>query len=230
MKAIHQVIITTENIDNYAIPNRKSISDRFVDNGYIYHLWELDDVKRLTDAFGDHDVWEAITKVKANAFKADIARYYIVYRIGGWYVDLNTWFPGPPPQEELFDGIFFRDDQDLCESSWAVYNGLFYFPAGSEVLKAAVDMSVYNVMSEYYGNHALCPTGPNLLGMAVASQGLDEGTKYLIGRAQYNDERGFYFGQRLFAKYKFNGLDIGESGLPGNNNYIELWNNRDLYG
>lgn len=229
-KAIHQIIITDQDITNYTIPNRKDVELRFIDEGYSYHLWELEDVKRLIDVHKDYDVWEAINLINANAFKADIARYYIVYRLGGWYVDLNTGLQHPPPNIDNYDAIFFRDDNDLAETSWAVYNGLFYFPAGSPIMRDAVEMCVKNVQEKYYGGHCLCPTGPNLLGMAVAKQGLSEDSKYLIGRAQYTDTAGFYFNQRLFATYKPNGLKIGESGVPGNNNYIKLWNERKLYG
>jgi hypothetical protein len=228
---IHQVAITDADLSNFVPPNRENIQHHFVHNGFSHHFWEASDVKDLAYSYGDTHVWDAIEKVRPNAFKADLARYYIVSKIGGWYVDLNTYFDHAPTTKE-YEAVFFRDVHDLAGTSWAVYNGLFYFEPGHVILEDLVDMCVENINNKYYGAHPLCPTGPNLMGMAVAKQGLDEGTNYLIGKSVQHEKNlkdGFYINNRLFALYKPGKNVVGVSGLPGSNNYLEMWQDGKVY-
>jgi mannosyltransferase OCH1-like enzyme len=225
-KIVHQIAISEKKILNYLPPNKKSIEEFFPKHKHI--LWDYYAIKHFILKNNDNHVIEAIDKIKANAFKADIARYYILYKLGGWYTDLNNFFVSDPPKEN-YEMIFFRDVQSLTNSSWAVQVSLFYSSKNHHVLKDAITQSVYNVKNNYYGGHALCPTGPNLFGSIIAKHNLSETTSYLIGDMIKNKTPGFYFNNQIFAKYKPNNLKVANSGLPGNNNYEKIWNERMLY-
>lgn len=225
-KIIHQVAITDSPLSGYTPPNLDSIKKYFPKHDYI--MWDYKKIKSLIVKNNDYHVLEAIDSVKANAFKADIARYYIIYKIGGWYTDLNNFFVSDPPDADS-EIIFFRDVQHLTSSSWAVQVSLFCAKPRHFILKKALDQSVENVLSKHYGGHALCPTGPNLFGSSIAYFNLPENNSYIIGSMHKGKESGFYIDNTLFAKYKSNGLNQCESGLPGNNNYEQLWLDRELY-
>ena len=225
-KIIHQIAISESSLIGYVPPNKSSIDTFF--NNHQYILWDYKKIKSFILKNKDNHVLDAIDAISANAFKADIARYYIVYKLGGWYTDLNNFFVSSPP-ENIHELVFFRDVQELTKSSWSVQCSLFYADKGHEILKRSVDRSVENVKNKYYGGHALCPTGPNLFGSEIASKNLPENSSYLIGQMKKGKEPGFYFREILFAKYKSNGLVASNPGLPGGNSYEELWQKKELY-
>ena len=222
---IHQIVFS-DNEKNFIPKNTESIEKYF--SNYKIVLWNYKKVKHYILKNKDQHVLDAIDSIKPYAFKTDLARYYILYNLGGWYTDINNFFCTPPPKNEK-EIIFFRDVQELTGTSWAVACGLFYAKPKHKILKTAVDMCIDNVNKKYYGGHPLSPTGPNLFGSAIASYNLPENNTYLIGDLKKTQSSGFYLNDSLFAKYKPNGLTPANSGIPGGNNYEQLWNNRDVY-
>lgn len=225
-KIIHQIAISDESLKDYTPPNMQSINNFFSDYDYIF--WDYRKLRKHILKSGDTKVMEAIDSVKANAFKADIARYYILHNFGGWYTDLNNFFVSEPCEGDS-QMVFFRDVQELTKTSWAVQVSLFYAQRGHKILSYAVDSAINNVANRWYGGHALCPTGPNLFGSVIASQNLPENNPYIIGNMKKGSVDGFYVNGSLFAKYKPNNLLHADSGLPGGNNYERLWTRRELY-
>jgi hypothetical protein len=226
-KIVHQIIISDK--DKNLVPNNlDSISSFFSNHEHI--VWNYKKIKSFILKNKDHKVLDAIDSVKAYAFKADIARYYIVYKLGGWYTDLNNFFVSEPPSSKN-DMVFFRDVQHLTKSSWSVQCSLFYANKNHQVMQDAINQSVDNVLSKYYGKHALCPTGTNLFGSSIAKHNLPEDSEYLIGDMLKGEGivDGFYIEDKIFAEYKSNGLPSSDSGVEGGNSYEKLWHSRDLY-
>ena len=223
---VHQIIISDDN--NQLTPaNLDSIKDFFPKFNHV--IWDYKKIKNLILKNNDTYVLEAIDSIVPYAFKADIARYYILYNFGGWYSDLNNFFVSEPPQKNN-ELIFFRDVQELTDTSWSVACGLFYSNIEHKILKDAVSQCVQNVSEKYYGGHALCPTGPNLFGSVIAKNNLPEKNTYLIGSMRKQKKpAGFYIDGKLFAKYKSNNLSPGDSGIFGGNNYSKIWLERKLY-
>lgn len=221
-------------MDSYVTPNRENIQESLPN--VHYNFWDFNKIKKRLIQDGATDVLDAINNIKPYALKADIARYYLVYKTGGWYIDLNNYFNCVVPEiirreREL---IVFGEVQQTSDSTWAINNGLFYAEPEHPALKQTIDLCIENVKNKYYGFNALCPTGPNVLGRAVASQKLDRFHRQLYGRYIWHvttSPRGFYFKDRPspFALYKPNGEMPGESSLPGGNSYIKMWNSGNLY-
>lgn len=229
-KIIHQIAITDADISGWVPPNKNAIETFFSD--YTYKFWTMESLEKLLIKNNDLDVLDAINNIKPFALKADIARYYIVYKFGGWYCDLNMFFQMAPPSKHNYEYIVFADVLESANTTWAVYNGLFYFKKGHPILKKAIDQCVKNVKEKYLGPNSLFPTGPNVLGAAVASYQLQPQTSYKIGFSVPGGSEltaGYYFDTRIFAKFKGNGLALGESGLPGGNNYRKMWETGDIY-
>jgi hypothetical protein len=226
-KIIHQIAITNNSLSKYIPPNKDSIEKHF--SNYDYIFWDIKKVKSFMIKSNDFNVLNAIESVNPYSFKADIAKYYIINKLGGIYVDLNIFF-----EKSLYvddsDFLFFKDLQDQTMTSWAVASGLFFSKRNNSILLDAVSQCVNNVNSKYYGGHPLCPTGPNLFGSAIAKNNLPENNNYKIGQFIKKDaESVFTLNNKVVAKYKTNKLNFGNSGLPGGNNYGEMWHNRSVY-
>ena len=54
-----------------------------------YHLWSGEEIRSFIKNNFDNDVLSSFNKLKAYAFKCDLARYCIMYYYGGLYFDLS---------------------------------------------------------------------------------------------------------------------------------------------
>lgn len=236
---IHQIAFTGERIDGYVPPNRDNLKEFLPDAKH--ELWDLPRFTKLLKNDGAEDVLEAINNIKPYAFKADIARYYLIHKTGGWYVDQNNYFTVSPKKPNLYlndkELIVFGESSRTSLSSWGVQNSLFYANPGHAVMEAAVLKCVENVRNKYYGFASNCPTGPNLFGSAIAAQHLGERHKQVFGKFAYFTEvppRGFYLPNHrsplaLYKPYAKLEFPTGHSEVPGGNNYYYMWEDKTVY-
>lgn len=236
MKLIHQIIISDADLSNFVPKNKENLEKHCP--SYDYILWDYPKIKKFILDNGDGEVLKAIDSVKANAFKADVARYYIVQKMGGWYIDLNNYFNESPPEE--YSLLAFAEDGMVSGAPWSVQNGFFYFKEkNSPQLSNVVDICVDNIKNRVYGFNEFCPTGPLVFGRGIA-HALPENSKHFFGQyivARKGMYDGFYMSNffksakdplALYKPYhKINAT--GKSGLPGENNYVEMWKNKELY-
>lgn len=224
---IHQVIISDD--ESFNVSNNSESIKKFFNN-FKHIVWTKKTIISLMEEQNDKDILFAFNNLKPYSFKADLAKYYLVYKFGGWYSDINNNFIDYPPNIENNDFVMFSERLLLTETTWAVQTSIFYADKNHYILKKAIDDIVFNVKNKFYGKHALCPTGPTLFGSAIASFNLPESSNYLIGQF-CDDEIGtkFVLNNKDFARYKENGLSAGDPGIPGSNSYVEMWHNKDIY-
>jgi mannosyltransferase OCH1-like enzyme len=170
------------------------------------------------------------------SYKADLARYALLYLFGGWYYDLGVRAVTPIAVQEHVRLIGFADSHRHSRAAWPMATSIIYAEKGHPALKIALDLVVENCRSKNYGMTALCPTGPTLFGRAVAMHGKTE--EYFLGefRALTPDlevqNRAYLLPQGqivAFAKPAAAG-DVAFLGLKGGNNYKSLWRERAVYG
>lgn len=111
------------------------------------------------------DVAWAYEELLPYAYRADLARLCLLHEYGGVYADLSVHFHAPLP---LDSGklVVFRDRAVVAP--WIVSNTILGAPARAPALEAAIRMIVANCRSRHRGTSSLCPTGPVLLGKAIA--------------------------------------------------------------
>jgi hypothetical protein len=194
-----------------------------------YRLWTLSSARRfLVDEF-DESVVAAFDRLKPFAYKADLVRYCVVLKLGGFYLDQSVKEPRFPPTG-AFDFIGFRDPNSEF-SSWKVGIGFFFARAGSTILEDSICQILENCEHEYYGKDPHYPTGPSVFGRSIAK--LAPELDVMIGQ--------YYWLRRRRNKYVLPGYGVvgrgkvggqskgGVSGIPGGNNYNQLWRSRDVY-
>ena len=224
---VHQTMFTS---DRHARPPRAAEDIRSRAGGAPYRMWFLDDARALIgDVYGP-DVLSAFDTLRPFAYKADLARYCIVNHLGGIYIDLSvTGFLGFDVGDHEFVG--FRDC-NTAETSWRVSNGLFYSAKDSPILQASISECVANVRRRFYGKTPHFPTGPSVLGRAVAGCSLE--ARVQIGDYWWLKRRRNKYtlpGQGVIARGKVGGRHLGGvSGVPGGNDYNVMWQERTIYG
>ena len=224
---VHQIMFSSERDQ---VPPSVAQEIRSSAGGYPYRMWFLDHARELIGDAYDPDVLKAFDILRPFAYKADLARYCIVNHIGGIYIDLSvTDFRGFDVGDYEFVG--FRDPNST-NTSWKVGNHMFYSTENSPILQAAISECVENVKQRFYGKDPHFPTGPSVLGRAVANCSSE--VKVQIGDYWWFKRRRNKYtlpGQGVIARGKVGGRYLGGvSKVPGGNNYNVMWRDGTIYG
>lgn len=130
-----------------------------------FRLFQQDEVVALIESKFSKEVLDAYFAMAPFAFRADLARYCILHEYGGLYADLSYYFINPVPFEPGRLTVFRGN---LVSSPWDTSNGIIFAPPKHFVFEKVIELLCANVARKYYGQTALCPTGPVLWGKALA--------------------------------------------------------------
>lgn len=189
----------------------------------------------IASEYGAH-MLRAFDKLRPYAYQADLARYLLLYRFGGWYFDISirlmTVFDVPPE----VDLVVFAENPAHSGMAYGCNNAIIYARAGSPVLAQTIETCYRNIQAEHYGKNPLYPTGPACLGRAVAQH--DEQLQIIMGvftdltPAFERKTKGFVLPDgQLFALYKpNNGAGrLSDVGVVGCNDYPGFFASRQIY-
>lgn len=197
--------------------------------GEGYRLWLQDDIRQVISESYPKDVRWAYEKLRPFSYRSDLARVILTHKFGGYYLDLSVFKPTlVPPGENEFVG--FRDLNNE-HTSWKVATSYFYAAPGSIINECCIEQIVANCHREYYGKDPHFPTGPSVLGRAIAQFGCDLPVRmgsyvWLKRRRNKFLMPGFGIVGRGKVGGQFRG---GQSGIPGGNNYNVMWRERTVY-
>jgi mannosyltransferase OCH1-like enzyme len=151
-------------------PKMKDNIDKLVNMNpdFNYYLYSDEECKQFIKDNFDQDVLDAFNRFKPGAYKADLWRYCILYKLGGVYLDIK--FRTLIPLNSIISAnpeIFVLDIQassDLCESKLSIYNGFIASPPGNSIFKDCIDSIVACSKEKCYKGTYLSISGPCLLG------------------------------------------------------------------
>lgn len=209
-----------------------------------HRLFKLEELQSfLSDKF-PREVFNAFMALKPYAFKADLARYCLMYEHGGVYADLSYCLLQPLPLDPQ-RVVVFRDF--MWSSPWDTSNGLFSAPPKHGAFAQAIELICANVRRNYYGPTSLCPTGPALFGKALAmsceAQDILTGSAELVEKNAVkevapdldlpSDERShcLTLENRLMAvkRKRMGSPGLTDFGVATDGGYYELWRAGDIY-
>ncbi len=188
------------------------------------------------------EVVAAYDKLVPYAYKADLGRYCLLYQLGGWYADISILMRQTVKRmNSAIEMVYFSDVGDGVvpgRSLFDVSNSLFYARPQLVVLERAIEMVVRHCREEYYGLSIYCPTGPSVLGAAIAAQERSAAhvCGHLMALTPNHNRRNLSFvlpdGQilALFKKGWMDPEDVLFGKRKGTNNYEDLWTDRRVYG
>ena len=188
----------------------------------------------IADNYGGA-VLGAYDSLKPYAYKADLGRYCLLHKLGGWYVDIGIRVNNAVEVGEQVEMLAFRDIQRFSFTSWACSIGILFSKPGNLVLEMAIEMIEDNCFDKYYGITPLCPTGPTLLGMALAMNAGQANFLYgdylELTPTHQQKNRAFVLPDGTIMGWgkPSAGGDLAGLGANGTNNYNELWHNRQVY-
>ncbi len=245
MTRVFQILINEK--DSTELPPRvANISQQLINSfpAGEYSLWTNKLIENfLRDQFHS-EVLDAYQSLIPYAYKSDLARYCLLFHFGGWYFDLGIQieknYVFEPVGKDL-DLIFFWDLGDVMapwRSFYDCMNGIIYSSPGNPILKTAIQMVVENCRNQYYGTDSMCPTGPGVLGRAIAVHGKTDrhyDGHFLQLTPQHNQKNRAYVLRdgtiMAWHRTRINAEaeSLADLGLEGTNNYRDLWANRKVY-
>ena len=200
-----------------------------------YHLLGADDVRSFIASHFSSDVIDAYDTLVPYSYKCNLARYCLLLIHGGLYADIGIRFLAQlePPSHAKF--VTFRSIW-LGASPWTVSAGLVWSLPGRPELRTAIDLIVENCKKKYYGCSSTDPTGPGVLGRALAI--CAHASDYWIGEARaitpdaQRKNVAFVLPDKtvLALGKPARGGDLSALGFAGTNDYNQFWLSRRVYG
>jgi len=210
-----------------------TVKGAFPDADYV--LYDKDSLRQfIADNYGDEVLW-AYDSLRPYSYKADLGRFCLLNKLGGWYFDIAVRIANPVEVGERIKFLAFRDIQRFSFTSWACATTVLYSQPENPALQFAIKMIVANCVEQYYGITPLCPTGPTLLGKALAVNGSQSDFVYgdylELTPTHEQKNRAFILpdGTIMAWSKPCGGGDLTQLGSKGTNNYNELWAARQVY-
>jgi mannosyltransferase OCH1-like enzyme len=188
----------------------------------------------IAENYGEEVAW-AYDCLVPFSYKADLGRFCLLNKLGGWYFDIGVRAFNAVDLGDRIEFLAFRDIQRFSYTSWACATTVLYSKPNNAALQMAIEMIVANCQNQYYGITPLCPTGPTLLGKALAFNGSQANFvygDYLELTPTYDQKnRAFVLpdGTIMAWSKPAGGGDLTGLGAKGVNNYNELWSARKVY-
>lgn len=226
MKTIHQIYISDSSnleLPEYIQTQVDKVKQLYSD--YEYILWDNTSIREFIISNFSQEILSVYDDLKPYAFKSDLARYCILYKLGGYYFDISISpeIKFEPKKSTIFVGIknaIETNNLDIIE------NNVLFFPSSNDpFLKNAIDRILNNVKWLNYGEHPLDITGPIMLARLDHSN-IDKG--YV---QQDSDRKLSFYNNELIYKHKPKQYqaNLSKLGCIGVNNYEKMWFNGDVF-
>jgi mannosyltransferase OCH1-like enzyme len=225
---IHQIAFTSR--PDLYVPNDNCLKIKRQFGEENYRLWNFENSRDFLSSYYPKNVSQAFDTLNAFAYKADIIKFCLINTFGGIYADLSI------NRLKTFstlgrDMVLFRDGNS-DRTSWKAISGFFYSKPNNPILSEAIEQIIFNVRNKYYGHDPHFIGGPSVFGRAIAKYGTE--ADLLIGQYwwfKYRRNKFVLPGNQVVARGKRGGAYKGGiSGIPGGNNYNEMWSARTVYG
>ena len=191
---------------------------------FKYFLFDDNDCREFIKNNFDSKVLNAYDRLIPGAYKADLWRYCILYKNGGYYLDIKY---------EPFNNIkfiYFSEKEHLVYdiNNYDIYNAFMVCLPGNELLMKAINKIVENVENKFYGDHCLEPTGPKLLSKFITNndkKSID--MKHELINGNFNQRLIIYKGMIILKSY--NGYLEEHNNYKKIDHYSKFWNDRNIY-
>jgi mannosyltransferase OCH1-like enzyme len=127
--------------------------------GFKHFLFDDNDCREFIKNNFDISVLNAYDRLIPGAYKADLWRYCILYKLGGIYMDIKYI----PVNNFKLINLLEQEHWVLDNGGGGIYNALMVCKPNNEILLKSINQIVENVRNRFYGNGFLQPTGPGLL-------------------------------------------------------------------
>ena len=191
---------------------------------FRYYLFDDNDCQKFIKDNFSEEILNTYNNLIPGAYKADLWRYCILYKMGGIYIDIKY---RPINGFKLYN-LLEKEHWVLDIDNKNIYNAIMVCKPGNQILLNAINKIVENVKNKYYGNSPLEPTGPIMLGNLVQNNklGLNIDMNHFIygGYIIYNNR---FIISTEYPEY--NSDMMSEYNLLNTKKYNNLWLEKKIY-
>lgn len=133
-----------------------------------YIFWDDEKIHDLL--LMDHEHKKAYESLRPYAYKADLAKYLILYKYGGLAVD-----PGFFLKENFFvkeNALFVFDAPNFLDNK-AINNAFMYSIKNNFIIQKIIEKVCHNVLNKIYGNSPWDITGPKLVYDCIMQENIE---------------------------------------------------------
>ena len=191
---------------------------------FNYYLFDDNDCREFIKKHFDKKVLNAYDRLIPGAYKADLWRYCVLYKMGGIYLDIKYI----PVNNFKFINLLDREYWVTDVDGNGIYNAFMICKAGNTILLNAINKIVENVQNKYYGTSFLEPTGPLLLSKYFTNEEKKKSPiKHFLNGI--NDFNKFILFNNHPILQCFGGYHVEQNKYKIKKHYSELWNERNIY-
>ena len=208
---------------------------------FDYYLYSDEECAAFIADNFDKDVLAAFHALKPGAFKSDLWRYCILYKLGGVYLDIKYY--STVPLIDVIDEnpmVFVRDADaysvqiPVCDLSFqtCLYNGFIISPPKNEIFKLCIDEIVESCKKRSYNRNMLDVTGPCLLGRIVQKVYTSEyfkGIPFVYGFSLLYGRSISYRDTIILKEYDSYRLEQNKTGNGNASYYANLYFKGNIY-
>jgi len=231
---IHKIFINSEMKE---IPISDDISNAMnswvtLNPGYKLKLWYGNDCRKFLIDNYDNSYVECFDNIIPYAYKTDFMRYCILYKEGGWYSDWQQRLLVPLGSLKKYSWVSCWDttgDENIKYK--CMQNGFFGCYKNNKILKECILTIIKNCKDKNYGINPWFPTGPCLLGESFRKVNPEPSTVKLGYTVNDKDDGPCFIIDSKKMIVNKCCLDVNKPAtvFKNGNNYIELWNSKQIY-
>lgn len=156
-----------------SIENVREIADLIHCSASLYLIIEDEAGLKEVENSGIPNFLEAYQALRPGSYKADLLRYYLLYKYGGVYLDDKSIMRAPL-DSDIMDSIFVSSKGESCDLFICVNRGtpeiaFMGSRRGSPIMLLALEMGISNVIKRVYGHDRLSITGNTMFKQIVDS-------------------------------------------------------------
>jgi mannosyltransferase OCH1-like enzyme len=192
---------------------------------FQFHLYDDNDCREFIKENFEPQVLEAYNKLKPGAYKADLWRLCILYKMGGVYLDIKINCINGFRLIELTENEHFVKDRP---GPLSIYNAVMSCQAGNPLLLMAINKIVQHTKTRYYGPCCLSVTGPIMLGDLI----LKNKIRVNIDMRLNNDAESISYKGHHVLSTNYEGYNEERTiqyNLLHTKRYDRLWSEKNIY-
>lgn len=191
---------------------------------FNYYLFDDNDCANFIRNNFSGEILNAYNSLIPGAYKADLWRYCILYKMGGIYMDIKY---KPINGFKLYN-LLEKEHWCLDVDGNNIYNAVMVCKPGNEILLKAIQKVCENVKNKYYGKNIFDPTGPALLGNLFSHEEKKQfDMKHVLYGTNDYDKVVQFNNQNVLNCYP--GYFEERARFMNKQHYAESWNERKIY-
>ena len=207
---------------------------------FDYYLFSDSDCRAFIKANYDYDVVSAFDSLRPGAYKSDLWRYCILYKLGGVYFDIKI-VPLVPLTHLLKDNttVFVKDlainhtnpNKSMTNMRECVWNGLMISPPNNEIFRHCIEEIVESCKGRLYRANSLDITGPCLLGRMIKKHNGSDFFKYVMLNLvrENNTKTMIYYHNIPFFRGEYPQYRDEQKTYQNNLHYHDLYQSKRVY-